>query len=464
MSPLNQAERLHELARHLRGRLIGPQHPDWQEARSPWNRRVDQRPLAVVDPADASDIAATAAFAARNGVQVTVQSSGHGAGDTLDNTILIRTRGLRDITLDPARGRVRIGAGVRCSDLLAAGGPHGLALSTGSAADAGAAGYAIFGGVGYLGRTLGFTAHHVLAADVVTADGSALRADEDSHPDLLWALRGGGGGFALVTHLELRLARLPGLFGGQLIWPQEAAADVFGAWRAWARELPREMTSNMSLVEVPPLPEIPEMLRGRRVAAAAVCYTGAADEGAALLQPLTRAAAPLADTCRPMSSTDLPALQGAPAAPMPMRIRSALLNHLPEEAVGELIRRIGPGSQSPLMLTDIRRLGGAYAEPGDGYTEGAIGRTDAEFLIELVALAPGPEADTRARAYQQDVLAALSPWAAGTILPSFADPGTAADQVFSEATRRRLAEVKSRYDPAGTIRSSFPLTPSQQPS
>ena len=471
MSPLEQEKRLHDLARHLRGRLIGPRHPDWEEARSPWNLRVDQRPVAVVDAAGADDLAATAAFAARNGLQVTVQATGHGAGDVLDNTILIRTRRLRGITVDPARGRAVVGAGVRCNDLLAAAGPHGLVLSTGSAPDAGVAGYAMFGGVGRLGRTLGFTAGQVLAADVVTADGSRVRADEEAHADLLWALRGGGGGFALVTQLELRLARLPGLFGGELIWPVDAAPEVFGAWRAWTGSVPREMNSSAYVIELPPLPEIPEVLRGRRVTGVMACYAGPADEGAALLKPLTEVGTPLLDTCRPLSPADLVTLLAAPAAPLPSRIRSALLHQLPEAAISEFLRHIMPGSGSPLVV-EVRHLGGAYADPAGGYPDpsagrmngaGAIGHTSAQFLVELASMIPAPEADAGARAFQETAIGALGPWSTGMTLPGFAPPPADAGQVFTAETQLRLAEVKHRYDPAGIIRSSFPITPRQGP-
>lgn len=480
MSGLDQQAQLADLARHLRGGLTGPWDPGWDETRRPWNLRVDQRPLAVVDAADAGDIAATAAFAASNGLQVTVQATGHGAGDTLDNTILIRTRRFRDITVDPARQRVRVGAGVRCNDLLAAAGPHGLALSIGSAPDAGVAGYAMFGGVGRLGRTLGFTAGQVLAADVVTADGSLVHADEEAHADLLWALRGGGGGFALVTQMELRLARLPGLFGGELIWPAAAAPEVLGAWRSWTEGLPPEMTSSAYVAELPPLPEIPEVLRGRRIAAVIACYAGPPGEGAALLKPLRQLGAPLADRCRPLTPADLVTLLGAPPFPLPSRIQSVLLDQLPEAAISEFLRHTVPGSGSPLVA-EIRHLGGAFADPvsGSAYPPagpdgvgrtgstahtGAIGRTSAQFLVEIASMVPTPEADAGARGFQQSVISALGPWSTGMTLPSFAPPPADAGQVFTEETQLRLAEVKRRYDPTDVIRSSFPAASRQQRS
>jgi hypothetical protein len=449
------ANRLAGLAPHLRGRLILPGDPAWDTARQPWNRRVDQRPAAVLMAEDAGDMAAAVAFATRNGLRVTAQSSGHGAGDTLEDTIMLRTAALREITLDLGRDRVTVGPGVRCDELMAAISPHGLATSVGSARDAGVVGYAIFGGVGVLGRALGFAAHQVLAADLVTADGTRLRCDATTHPDLLWALRGGGGGFALVTGLDLALARMPALFGGQLVWPLEAAQEVFGTWRSWTASLPPEMTSSIVVVQLPSLPEVPEPLRGRRVTAVIACYAGPAEEGNSLLRPLSGAAAPLFSSCRPLVPADLAGLAGAPATPLPARVSSALLADLPGAAISELLGHVGPGSGSPLMLAEIRHLGGAYtAEPPGRH--GAIGHTDASYLLELVGLAATSEADQAIRAAQQAITTALSPWTTGTTLPSFAAPPADAARVFGEPARRRLATIKHRYDPRNILRTSFP--------
>jgi len=449
-----------ELARHVRGRVTGPDSPDWDTARIPWNRRIDQRPLLVVDADGPDDIAATVGYAARQGLPVTVQTSGHGAGANMENAILLRTNGLREITLDPDRRRVRVGAGVSAGELMTALSPHGLALSTGTCSDVGVTGYVMFGGVGVLGRALGFAAGQVVGADVVTADGSRIRADATAHEDLFWALRGGGGGFALVTHLDLDLARVPALFGGQLIWPVDAAAEVFGAWASWAPGLTRDTTSFACVLQMPPAPGLPEVLRGRRVVMVTVCHAGAADQALSLVDPITGVGAPLVNSLRPLSVADVGALFGPPVPPAPLRIRSELLTGLPGAAVREFVAKTGPASGSPLQMAQIRHLGGAFAQPAhQPGGPGVIGRTDAQFLVELVAIAPSQEADAAARGFEESVLAALSPWTTGTTLPSFADPGTdPASLVFSPATRQRLADVKHRYDPANVFCTSFPVT------
>jgi FAD/FMN-containing dehydrogenase len=444
------------LSRHLRGRLIVPGDPDWDTARRPWNLRVDQRPAAVVEPEGAGDMAATAAFAARHGLRLTVQSTGHGAGADLSDVIIVRTSALREITVDPARDVVKVGAGVIGRELAAALPAHGLAASLGSCPSTGVAGYAMFGGTGVLGRATGFMAHHVVAADVVTADGTRLHCDADANPDLLWALRGGGGGYALVTDLELRLDRVPELFGGQVIWPAAAAPDVFGAWRDWTAGLPQEMFSSVGVISVPSLPEVPEPLRGARVATMTACYAGPADRGAAAIGELTaRTPSPMFNACRPLTAADLASLWNTPGTPMPTRIRGELLTSLPDEAIGELLRLAGQAPESPIMMAQVRHLGGMFAqEPPGG---GAIGRCEAPYLLEMLGLAVNSEADETVQRSEHAVSAALGPWTTGMTLPGFAvPPEDTAERVYPPATRDRLRRVKDRYDPDGVLLSSFP--------
>jgi FAD/FMN-containing dehydrogenase len=444
------------LSRHVRGRLLVPGDTDWDTARRPWNLRVDQRPAAIVEPEGAGDMAATAAFAGRHGLRVTVQSSGHGAGADLSDTIIVRTSALREITIDTARDVVKVGAGALARDLAAALPPHGLAASFGSAPTVGVAGFTMFGGTGALGRATGFMAHKVTAADVVTADGTRLRCDADAHPDLLWALRGGGSGYALVTRLELRLDRIPELFGGQVVWPAAAAPQVFGAWRDWTAALPPEMTSSVGVISLPSLPQVPEPLRGARVATVTACYAGPADNGAAALGELTaQTPAPMVNACRPLTAADLANLWNVPGSPIPTRIRGELLSGLPDEAIGELLRLAGPDPRSPIMVAEVRHLGGKLAQDPPG--GGAIGRCEAPYQLEMIGLAVTPEADHAIQHNQHAITTALAPWTTGMTLPGFAAPPLdTAERVYASSTRDRLRRVKDRYDPNGIILPSFP--------
>jgi hypothetical protein len=436
--------------------MLVPGDTDWDTARRPWNLRVDQRPAAIVEPEGADDMAATAAFAVRHGLRVAVQCSGHGAGADLSGTIMVRTSALRDITVDLARNVVRVGAGVRGRDLAAALHPHGLAASLGSGPTTGVAGFTMFGGAGVLGRAVGFMAHKVVAADVVTADGTRLRCDAHAYPDLLWALRGGGGGYALVAHLELKLDRVPELFGGQVVWPAAAAPGVFGAWRDWTTGLPQEMSSSVGVISLPRLPEVPEPLRGTRVASVTACYAGPADEGAAALGELiARTPAPVFNACRLLTAADLGNLWNFPATPMPTRVRGDLLSGLPDEAIGVLLRLAGQDPESPIMMAEVRHLGGVFAQ--EPPLAGAIGRCKAPYLLELLGLAVTGEADDAVRRNQRAISAALAPWTTGMTLPGFAEPNEeTAERVYPPATQDRLGRVKYRYDPGGVFLPSFP--------
>jgi FAD/FMN-containing dehydrogenase len=444
------------LSRHVRGRLLVPGDADWDTARRPWNLRVDQRPAAIVEPEGADDMAATAAFAGRHGLRVSVQSSGHGAGADLAGTIMVRTSALREMTIDPASDVVTVGAGVRALDLAAALPPHGLAASLGSGSTVGVAGFTMFGGIGALGRSAGFMASKVTAADVVTADGTWLRCDADAHPDLLWALRGGGGGYALVTRLELRLDRVPELFGGQVVWPAAAAPQVFGAWRDWTAGLPPEMTSSVDVISLPSLPQVPEPLRGARVATVTACYAGPVGNGAAALGELiARTPAPMVNARRPLTAADLGNLWNVPGTPIPTRIRGELLSGLPDEAIGELLRLAGQDPRSPIMMAGVRHLGGKLAQ--DPLGGGAIGRCEAPYQLEMLGLAVTPEADQAIQHSQHAITIALAPWTTGMTLPGFAQPPLdTAERVYPSATRDRLRRVKDRYDPNGIILPSFP--------
>jgi hypothetical protein len=216
-----------------------------------------------------------------------------------------------------------------------------------------------------------------------------------------------GRGYALAAYLELRLDRMPEMFGGQVVWLAAAAPEVFRAWRDWTVAVPREMTSSVDVISLPPLPEVPEPLHGARVATVTACYAGPAERGASVLSELTaRAPGPMLNGCRPLAPADLANLWNVPATPMPSRIRGELLSSLPDEAIGELLRLAGLDAGSPILLAQLRHLGGALAHdpPGGG---GAIGLCDA--------------------AYQP------------------------------AATLDRLRRVKARYDPEGVLLRSFPM-------
>lgn len=233
------------LPSRLAGRVLSEADEGWDLARRAWNLAADQHPRYVAFPETAQEVVDVVAFARAEGLGVAPQGTGHGAGPlgALDGCVLLSTSRMREVAIDPDRRSARIGAGVKWGEVQAAAAAHGLAGLAGSSPDVGVVGYTLGGGLGWLGRRYGLACNSLLAADVVTADGRMLRVDGEHEPDLFWALRGGGGSFAIVTALELALHPVRELYAGTMFWPLDRAAEILHAWQAWTAGLPDTVTS-----------------------------------------------------------------------------------------------------------------------------------------------------------------------------------------------------------------------------
>src|SRR3712207_610811 len=254
-------------AESLRGLLDGAVHlpgdPGYDEARLPWNLAVDQRPAAVALPRSTDEVVTIVKAAAAAGLRVAPQGTGHNAGPLgpLADVVLLRTSRMRATTVDPVRGRVRVQAGALWEDAVAAAAEHGVTVLHGSSPDVGVVGYSLGGGMGWYARALGLQTNSVTGAEVVTADGTVLRADADRHPELFWALRGGGGNLGIVTELEFRTFPFDTAYAGMLVWDWQHALTVLDRWARWAVDAPDEVTTSFRLMQLPPLPDIPEPLQ-----------------------------------------------------------------------------------------------------------------------------------------------------------------------------------------------------------
>ena len=253
------------LRRILSGDVVTPYDDDWDEARQAWNLAVDQQPAAVALPESADDVAAIVTFAKANGLRVAPQGTGHNApalGD-LSDTILVKMHRMRGVSVDAERRSARAEAGVIWIEVVEAAAEHGLAALAGSSPDVGVMGYTLGGGLSWLGRKYGIGANQVTAIEVVTASGDLVRTDWANEPDLFWALRGGGGSFGIVTAIEFNLFPIEEVYAGILWFPVERATEVLNAWRDWTEHLPDEMTSVGRILQFPPIPQIPEPVRGQ---------------------------------------------------------------------------------------------------------------------------------------------------------------------------------------------------------
>ena len=275
--------------RSLARRVVHPDDGRFDDARRAWNLAVDQRPAAVIFPESAAEVTAAIGYAAERGLRVAAQGTGHNAGPlgSLADTVLLRTDRMRGIRIDPAARVARVEAGVVWLDVVHAAARYGLAALAGSSPDVGVTGCTLGGGLSFFGRRYGLAANNVVAAEIVTADGSLVRTDADHEPDLFWALRGGGGSFGVVTALEFRLFPVTEAYAGALWYPIQRGSEVLQAWAELTRgDVPDELTTLGRFVNLPPIPQIPEPIRGQSFVLVEAYHFGDPSQADELLGPL----------------------------------------------------------------------------------------------------------------------------------------------------------------------------------
>jgi FAD/FMN-containing dehydrogenase len=437
----------------LRGLCGGAVHlpgdRDYDLARAPWNLAVEHHPAAVAYPAFPDEVAAVLQAARRAGLSVVPQGTGHGTAPfdgRLSDSVLLRTSAMTEVRVDGRRRRARAGAGARWGELAAAAGRHGLAGLHASSPDVGVVGYTLGGGLSWYARSAGLQSSLMTAAEVVLADGTFVRATSRDEPELLWALKGGGGGLGVVTAVEFELLPLPTVTAGMLVWDWTEAERVLPAWVAWARTAPESVTTSFRVIHAPPLPHVPPDLRGRRLAVVDGTALGTDAEAAEVLAPL-RALRPELDTFLRVPAASLVHLHLEPEGPTSAYARSALLRDVPDQAVEALLEVAGPGSDSALAVAELRQLGGAVSRPDP--RGGALDRLDGQFLLLGLGFDPDPArwqqiVDDAAR-----LLDAVRPWQSGTLYLPMMEDQAQADSGFSPEAYARLAAARRAVDPEG---------------
>ena len=443
-----------ELRDRIAGDVVAPEDEHWDSARRAWNLAVDQRPAAVALPESAEDVVEVVRFAGRHGFRVAPQGTGHNAaalGGALEDTVLVKTERMRGVTIDTKARRARAEAGVIWIEVVQAAAKHGLAALAGSSPDVGVIGYTLGGGLSWLARKHGIGANQVTAVEIVTADGRLVRADRDTDPDLFWAVRGGGGAFGVVTAIEFNLFRITEVYAGILWFPVERSTEVLKAWRAWTSELPDEMTSVGRILQFPPIPEIPEPVRGQSFVVVEAIYLGNEADGAALLEPL-RALGPVMDTVATMPISGLSRLHMDPEEPVPGVGDGGMLTDVDGDLIDAVVEKtVG----SPLLSVELRHLGGAVARAKPEH--GAVASFSAPYLMFAVGFTPSPEAAEAVDGAVHAIRAALAPWQAEHTYMNFAETRREAKSLFSEQAYHRLRRVKAAYDPENVIRSNHPI-------
>jgi FAD/FMN-containing dehydrogenase len=446
----------------LRQRLMGavtvPGDADWDTARQAWNLAVDQRPAAVAEPETVADVVAIVNFARERGLRVAGQGTGHAAAAIawLRDTILVKTHRMRVVEIDADARRARAQAGALWADVAVPASEHGLAALAGSSHDVGVVGYCVTGGLSWMARKHGLGANSVTAIQLVTAEGRVVVTDAHHDPDLFWALRGGGGNFGIVTAIELELYPVSEVYAGMLAFPWERSHEVLRAWREWTRTAPEEISTAARILQVPPLPEIPEPVRGRGLVVIDGAYLGDEVDGAELLAPL-RALGPEIDTFAMMPPAGLLAIHMDPPGPVPATGDGALLDVVPAEAIDALVHAAGPGSGSPLLGVELRHLGGAIARAGEGH--GAVATLEGDFAFFAVGMAADAESAEAVNAHVDLVKTALCEWDAGRRYLNFTERPIDTRRAYSAAAYRRLQAIKTLVDPSDMFRANHPIAP-----
>jgi hypothetical protein len=441
----------------IAGQVVKAGDPEWDQARAAWNLAVDQQPAGVAFVQGADDVASVLAFAARHQLRVTTQSTGHGAAalGPLDDTILIRTERMRAIDIDRQTRTARVEAGTLSLALGEAAQATGGCSLGGSSPDVGVAGFTLGGGLGWLGRRFGFACNHVCAIELVTAGGESKRVDADNDGDLFWALRGGGGCYAVVTALHVQLQDVSEVYAGSLLLPAEVGAEAVRGYRDWAADVSEDVTSIVRFLRLPPLPEIPEPLRGRPLLTLGAACIGSREEGQRTIAPLRALGEPIIDTFAQIPAAGLSQIHMDPEQPTPGIGHHALLSELPDEAIDAFVGVAGPEAGSPLLLAELRQLGGALARPGD--RAGALSELDAAFLLSGIGVPMSPELAEAIPAGLDRLADAVAPWRSDGGYFNFAERACDVDAILPADVCERLADVKRRWDPAGTIRANHEI-------
>jgi FAD/FMN-containing dehydrogenase len=441
----------------MAAKLLTAQDATWDLERSAFNLVIDQRPAGIAVPQSADEVSEVVRSAAADGKRVAAQRTGHLAAplSSLTGTVLLHTAGLGGVQIDADAGTARVGAGALWGDLVPRASEQGLAALHGSAENVGIAGYTLGGGVSFYARKHGLACNRVTAIELVAAGGEQIRVDAQNDPDLFWALRGGGGSFGVVTALEFDLLPLPEIFAGALFFPAERASDVLHGWREWIGDVPDEMTSVGRLLNLPPVPEVPEPFRGKSFTLLELIYCGDPADGDGLVAPLRKLGSVVMDTMAVQPPAGISELHMDPPDPVPYWADSMLIGELPAAAIDSLLEAIGPGSGSPLLSVELRHCGGALSRTSEG--AGALATLPGSFSTFGLGFVPVPEAMAPTRAWLGAFKAALALYDAGMYL-NFAEQPFELTKAFPPETVDRLREVKQRYDPDDLFQSNHPVT------
>jgi FAD/FMN-containing dehydrogenase len=446
-------------AADITGQIILPEDPGYDQARTVFSGAIDRRPAIIVRVADAADVARVIALARETGMELAVRGGGHSpAGHGVsEGGIVLDLSAMRALEIDAERRTAWAETGLTSGEYTAAAGVHGLATGFGDTGSVGIGGVTLGGGIGFLVRKHGLTIDQLLAADVVTADGELLRVDAENHPDLFWALRGGGGNFGVATRLQFRLLEVDTIVGGMLLLP--ATPDVIASFIAAAEAAPEELSTIANVMAAPPLPFLAEEHHGRLVVMASLVHAGDVEAGERAVAPFRALATPIADMVRPLPYPEMFPPEDESYRPVAIT-RAISIEHVDRPAAETIIEHI-ERSSAPRAVTQLRVLGGAMARvPADAT---AFAHRDSRIMANVVALYERLEERPVHEAWVTELADALSNGDTATYAGFLGDEGEERVRAaYPGATWERLAAIKARYDPDNLFRLNQNIPPKRR--
>jgi FAD/FMN-containing dehydrogenase len=451
---------LDRLKRSLRGRVLSPGDTEYDAARRVYNGMINRRPGAIARCADEADVVAAVRAGVAEDVLIAVRGGGHNAGGlgVCDDGLVVDLSEMRGVRVDPEARVVRVEGGCTWRDVDRATNPYGLAVPNGAISTTGVGGLTLGGGTGHLTRRFGLTIDNLLAANVVLADGSRVRASEDEHPDLFWALRGGGGNFGAVTGFEFQLHPVDRVVGGPTLWPLDRSREILSWYREFILDAPEELNGFFAFLTVPPAAPFPPELHGKKMCGVVWCWTGPATRADEVLEQ----ARTLAPAMFGVHEMPLPALQSAfdPFYPPGLQWywRGDFVREIPDAAVEE---HADHAERMPTMHSTMHLYPMDGAVHRVGRNETAFSYREANWNQVIVGVDPEPASGERITRWTREYWEALHPYSAGGAYVNFLMGDEGSDRVRASYRDNypRLLEVKRRYDPENRFRVNQNIDP-----
>lgn len=454
---------LSELQAGLRGRLIGPSDPDYDQARAVWNGAHDRRPALIIQCAGTSDVIQAVQFARSEGLQIAVRGGAHSiAGfSTCEGGVVVDVSAMKGIRVDPIARTAVAEPGLTWAEFDHETQAFGLAVTGGLVSSTGIAGFTLGGGIGWLLRKHGLTCDNLLAADLVTADGQLLTTNAQDHADLFWALRGGGGNFGVVTSMTFSLHPVgPTVVAGPVFYSGEQAVHVLRGWRDLTATMPDQLTTLANIMIAPPVPFLPEAVHGQQVVAIIGVYAGSVDDGVQATAGLRTLGEPVADLMGPMPYLAMQSLLDPLwSAGAQNYFTGALLSTLADEAIDTLLAQHSDGT-APVRELHLHHCGGAMGRVRADET--AFAHRDAGHILNIIARSPEAAGFDEHVKWARATNRAVTPWTTGGAYVNFtSEPGAhTVHESYPADTYARLVTVKDRYDPTNVFRLNQNIRPS----